>query len=133
MGEDGQQIAPGSLSGEGGAQPSQELDGALSEAQGGGTQGGKGALVFAGEFHLLGDAFGATFEFGLGADALLPGEQDLESEKELMGEAEEARLHGLGCCRGGPGFGFSELIFQLVENLFDIPAAAGQFGKDPWR
>ncbi len=129
----GDKINPGSLASEGSPEPAQELDSALGEAQGASSKGWENTVVFDGESDFALDALGAALEFGFGADAVILLKHVFEDEHELMGKADKSGLHGFGGRRGGPCFGFSELVLEFVENLFDVPASASQFGENAGR
>jgi hypothetical protein len=42
-----------------------------------------------------------------------------------MGQANENGLHGFGRGAAGPCLSLAQFILQFVEELFDIPSAAG--------
>lgn len=63
-------------------------------------------------------------------DAGLAPDLFLKQRHEIVRQAQEASLHGLGCGRGGPGFGLPELVLEFVEHLLDVPAALVEQGDD---
>jgi hypothetical protein len=124
---------PGSLASQGRAQPSQELYGVLSKAYSCGTQRRETAVVFDGGLLMGGDSLAPPPQFAFGTDAVVGFQLMFQSPQELMGNADEDGLHGFRGGSGRPRFGFSHLVFELIEDLFNCPAPAGQFGEHPGR
>ena len=46
-----------------------------------------------------------------------------------MGQAKQAGMLGFGGGAAGPGFGFTELVLELVEYFIDAPAGLVERGQ----
>ena len=111
-------------------QPANELHGALGETLDALLEHGESAADAFGMLVALGECFGLALGLGLVADAGLAEDSLFHESHEVVGQAQQARLAGLGIGGAGPRLGFTEFVFELVEDLLDIPTGLVEQGDD---
>lgn len=122
MPKDCDKVAPGSLTSEGSSQPAQELDGALSKAQGASSQKRERAIRFLAELDFPFDALGSSSKFNFGPNVAIFFKHVFKNEKELVSEANECGLHGFRCRAGCPGFEVDarpiiDIVMETAERI----------------
>ena len=86
MPKDCDKVAPGSLTSEGGSQPAQELDGALSKTRGASSQRWERAIGFLAELNFAFDALDSSRKFNFGSNAAIFFKHVLKNEEELVSD-----------------------------------------------
>jgi len=112
-------------------QPADELDGALGETLDALLENGESAATDAlGLFVALDERFRLALGLGFVADAGLTEDLLFHEGHEIVSQTQQAGLTGLRIGGAGPRLGFTEFVFELVEDLLDIPAGFVEQGDD---
>src|SRR6267378_765398 len=102
--------------------PADELYAALSGPSCLKNEGGERVADLATVLAGLGEPLAAAFIFGMVGDLMAGLQGLLVKQEQIVGEHHEMSLGGPGHQAGGPGLLLAQLILQLIEDLFHVPA-----------
>lgn len=105
-----------------GAKPADELHAALQGAQQRGEQIADRLLTGRGIAGLFRPTCGGSAFSGLITDALLGCQASRQQLHQIVGQAQEMSLRDLRLRAAGPGLCLLQLVFELIEDLFHLPA-----------